>query len=410
MRCCIHRGCHEIGGNCVEVETDGRQIVLDIGLPLKNDSPVDVPDVRGLRTADASLGGVFITHPHPDHYGLLEQVSQRVPVFMGAAASRIVQAGAFFTPLPSLGAFKPQGLSHGEAVSAGPFQVTPFQIDHSAYDSYCLLVEADGKRLFYSGDLRAHGRRADLFEQLVTVPPTNIDVLICEGTQLGRNSDFVFPDEHAVADRMAEVFDGTPGMCLVWCSSQNIDRIVTVADAAQRTGRNLILDMYTAEILRAANDAALPQPGRDGVTVFLPQSQRNRIKRERAFDIPAPYRPHRIFWEDLKDAAPRSVMIFRPSMLNDLKRADCLSSATLVSSIWSGYLQRESQRLAEMKAMGIEHVHTHTSGHATVEELQRFIGAFPGARVVPIHLEDRDGFSALFPNVELQYDRQWWEV
>lgn len=42
MRCRIHRGCHEIGGNCVEIESQGKRIVLDIGLPLKNEKEAGV--------------------------------------------------------------------------------------------------------------------------------------------------------------------------------------------------------------------------------------------------------------------------------------------------------------------------------------------------------------------------------
>ncbi len=32
---CIHRGSHEIGWYCIEIESQGKQIVLDIGLPLE---------------------------------------------------------------------------------------------------------------------------------------------------------------------------------------------------------------------------------------------------------------------------------------------------------------------------------------------------------------------------------------
>lgn len=34
MRVRIHRGAHEIGGNCIEVEEDGDRMVLDLGRPL----------------------------------------------------------------------------------------------------------------------------------------------------------------------------------------------------------------------------------------------------------------------------------------------------------------------------------------------------------------------------------------
>ena len=52
MRCRIHRGCHEIGGNCVEVEVQGKRIVLDIGLPLKDDKNVAAPDISLCRSAE----------------------------------------------------------------------------------------------------------------------------------------------------------------------------------------------------------------------------------------------------------------------------------------------------------------------------------------------------------------------
>ena len=263
MRCRIHRGCHEIGGNCIEIESHGKRIVLDIGLPLKDESFATVPDISGLTSHDDSLLGIFISHPHPDHYGLLEQITEHVPVYMGDVARKIIEVSAFFTPLPSLGQVQPRIYTDRQPIQIGPFTITPISIDHSAHDSYCLLIETEGKRLIYSGDIRAHGRKADLFHRLVSNPPENIDVLICEGTQIGRVPDFAYPDEHSVAARMAELFKNTEGMCLVWCSGQNIDRIASVFEATKQSGRQLILDMYTAEIMRATGDANLPKPGQN---------------------------------------------------------------------------------------------------------------------------------------------------
>jgi len=34
VRICIHRGTMEIGGTCVEIESQAKRIVLDVGLPL----------------------------------------------------------------------------------------------------------------------------------------------------------------------------------------------------------------------------------------------------------------------------------------------------------------------------------------------------------------------------------------
>ena len=147
VRCRIHRGCHEIGGNCVEIEAEEKRIILDIGLPLIDDAVVDLPNVSGLTSSDDTLIGVIISHPHPDHYGLLEKVAEKVPVYMGEAARRIIEVSSFFTPLPTLGDFEPQPYRDRERIELGRFKVTPFLIDHSAFDSHCFLIEVGGNHI-----------------------------------------------------------------------------------------------------------------------------------------------------------------------------------------------------------------------------------------------------------------------
>ncbi len=36
MKLTIHRGSHEVGGICVEIEADNTRILLDFGMPLKD--------------------------------------------------------------------------------------------------------------------------------------------------------------------------------------------------------------------------------------------------------------------------------------------------------------------------------------------------------------------------------------
>ena len=39
MRVCIHRGTKEIGGTCIEIESGGKRLVVDVGLPLDVPNP-----------------------------------------------------------------------------------------------------------------------------------------------------------------------------------------------------------------------------------------------------------------------------------------------------------------------------------------------------------------------------------
>jgi ribonuclease J len=72
MRTCIHRGTKEIGGTSVEIESQGKRLVLDVGLPLDASDPDRFPlhPIRGIVAPDESPLGVVISHPHQDHYGL----------------------------------------------------------------------------------------------------------------------------------------------------------------------------------------------------------------------------------------------------------------------------------------------------------------------------------------------------
>ena len=44
MQLTVHRGAHEIGGNCVEISYEESRIILDIGLPLNfnNDDDINI--------------------------------------------------------------------------------------------------------------------------------------------------------------------------------------------------------------------------------------------------------------------------------------------------------------------------------------------------------------------------------
>src|SRR4051794_7359507 len=193
----VHRGTQQIGGSCIELEADGARILLDVGLPLDADGVSEelLPDVSGLQTDDPTLRAIVISHGHGDHWGLLPLCKPKVPLAMGAATARIMSAAAPFVP----NSFVPEvtfELTDRKALQIGPFAITPYLVDHSAYDAYALLIEAGDKRLFYSGDIRSHGRKGALFERLINNPPGEVDTMLMEGSSLGRlDEETQFPTE-----------------------------------------------------------------------------------------------------------------------------------------------------------------------------------------------------------------------
>lgn len=414
MRVRIHRGTCEIGGTCVELAHDGARLLLDLGLPLDataNDATCH-PPVEGL-DGGGDLLALILSHGHRDHVGLSHLTGPNLPVALGAATLRILQAAAAFVPdtwvPPNTVTF-----GNGQSLTFGPFTVTPILVDHSAFDAYALLVEAGGQRLLYSGDLRAHGRKSALFESLVRSPPRDIDALLMEGSSLGRlDAERRFPTEDEIENRFVARFREMTGLALVAASAQNIDRVVSLYRACKLTDRTLILDLYAAEILAATGHPSIPQSDWSNVAVFVPHHQRVRIKRDGRFDLLARHGRQRIYGEHLAALAPRAALLFRHSLLPDLDRAGCLAGAEAIWSQWDGYLrQPRGQALAaDLAARDIPLTHAHTSGHASVPDLKRLVAAIAPRRLVPIHTFEPQRFPALFgTSVDIKEDGQWWET
>jgi ribonuclease J len=334
---------------------------------------------------------------------------------MGEATESIIRAAADFVP-DAVKLNAARYLDHGKPIQLGPFTVLPRLVDHSGFDAYAMEVEADGKRLFYSGDLRAHGRKGSLFEALLHNPPPNIDTMLMEGSSLGRlTDDQTFPSEAALEETFVERFKATTGMALVACSAQNIDRVVTVYRAAKRTGRTLIVDAYAAEVLKATGQDSIPKPvpGWSNLAVFIPHSQRIQLVRKNIAPLVDSYRGFRLWPEQLAEHAPSSVMLFRGWMMRDLDQAKALTGASVFWSQWDGYLGVGSAGAAlkaDCESRGIPFDVIHTSGHASPGDLKRLAAAIAPKRLIPIHTFERDKFPSLFENVSLHDDGEWIEV
>jgi len=415
MRVCIHRGSKQIGGSCVEIESRGQRLLVDLGLPLDADENTSqyLPEVSGLDGNDPTLLGVLISHPHIDHFGLLEHISPKVPVGMGAAARRILIAAVPFLPTKLSVPKNGWDYRSGQSFNIGDFRITPFLVDHSAYDAYALMIENGGKSIFYSGDFRAHGRKAALFEDIIENPLTNIDSLLLEGTSLGRqNNDLQSPNEKEIEARLIDVFSTTEGLAMVHTSAQNIDRIVSIFRASKRTGRKLVIDLYTAAILEATANKNIPQSSWPEVALFVPQSQRVQIKKNAWFDLLKRHASNRIYIDDIQKAPRKSTLLFRPLHRSDLERGECLEGATYIYSLWEGYWERGSCKVVEswLERHAIPKQSIHTSGHASPIDLKKFVAAVNPRKVIPIHSFRPELYPDLFPNVEIHDDGEWWEV
>lgn len=261
--------------------------------------------------------------------------------------------------------------------------------------------------------MRIHGRKAVLVERLIENPPRDVDVLLLEGSSLGRlDDDQQFPTESDIETQLVQAFSATEGLALVHTSAQNIDRVVSIMRACKRTGRKLIIDLYTAAILEATGNPNIPQSNWPDVALFIPQAQRIQIKENAWFDLLKHHATNRIFIENLQETPNKSVLLFRPLHCRDLERGNCLKGGAYIYSQWEGYWEQDSyHKLKEwLERNAIPKISIHTSGHPSPKDLKRIVEAINPKIVVPIHIFLPERYGDLFPNVQAHADGEWWEV
>jgi ribonuclease J len=394
----VHRATHEIGGNCIEIATgDGHRIVLDVGRPL--DAPRGATGLLPKSLDIASpLDAILISHPHQDHYGLLEDVPNVWPVYSGEATRRLIAISTGMFGKPVANAFTPW--ESGVPFQVGPFAVTPLLTDHSAFDAHMLLIEVHGKRIFYSGDFRTHGRKSALPERLMAAPPPDLDVLLMEGTNLGSDKRCITEDE--LESEFVDLFRSTAGRIFVAWSAQNVDRTVTLYRACLKTGRTLVVDLYTAEVMEALADfGRLPQPGWNNVKVVVTKAFTRMYRKTGREDFVERMVKHGIAARKLAETPEKWVIMTRPSLIRDYAPSGVIPNEhdAWCWSMWRGYLKNDDGIGVRkwFEDGGSRAAHIHTSGHASPADLRSFARAMNARQFVPIHGLAWDGDTTRFP-------------
>jgi len=413
MKIVLHKGSHEIGGTCIQLTARKTSILLDAGLPLSAESqPTDLSHL--------SVDALLVSHPHQDHFGLMATLPPGTPVYIGKLARSLIAATQVFLGKDRY-ALDFHDFKAWQPFTIGDFTITPYLVDHSAADAYGFLIEAEGKRLFYSGDLRSHGRKGILFENLVKRPIRDIDLLFLEGTMLHRTND-QFPDETAVENTIFQTIRQQKNISFLLASSQNIDRIVSAYRACKRAGKLLVIDIYTAWVLEQLRQITQNTPAMDWteIRVFASHSQDERLKANPEYfgDFRKRLYLHRVKREELH-ATPESFLYFGKMssfhLIDEFKND--AAPVSVVYSQWLGYLDGthadyfgSDQIAAYQSDPAVNFVYAHTSGHAPVADLQKLTAALKPKMLVPIHSEHGEDFPQLFANVVTHNDGEVFDL
>lgn len=377
MKIKIHRGTHQIGGSAIEISTVSTRIILDFGNELSLDEkykPINL-DIDGITKAVSDCDGIVISHYHMDHLGQLTAALPEIPLYMGMLSKEVAMISAEYQDkdlyLRLLGANIFRG---GEAFTIGDIRIRPLVIDHSAVDSYMFVIEAEGKRVLYTGDFRMHGLRSHIVEKLVKTYIGEVDVLITEGTSLSRDADNYISEAAVLDDISSYIQDGK--YVFIMCSSTNIDRIMGIWQNMP-TDKVLICDAYQKRILDTVIN-----------NVYYKSSLYRRQDRPLVLDIgkyPKYYMDNGFV--SLARATENYISHIQEFPKDDVR---------IIYSMWTGYIE-ENLALKTLLETYPTYI-CHASGHVSKDDLNKFIELVNPDAVIPVHTDNPERLEKLVPH------------
>jgi len=431
MNITIYRGTHEIGGTLIQLQASHSRLLLDAGYPLLlNGNPIDdsiaklpikelqdigvVPKIEGLYEWDVpAFDAVIISHAHIDHYGLLKYIHPDIPVYMSAGTKCLIDISKVFKIIDN---FDCNGkvFKMYEAFQIGEFTIKPYLMDHSAFDAAAFEISGESSTVIYSGDFRGHGRKSICLETFINHAKKEADLLLIEGTMLGRQDEKILTEQELEAVLIDEIGDSEQAV-LFQTSSQNIDRIVSFYRAASRLKRTFIIDVYTANVLfelrQLGNNLPYPSDSYENIKVYYPFRLTQKIFNEIGEHYAKRFSAFHISKEKLMENQSNIIMMVRPSMMRDIEKCG-MSKGLFIYSMWQGYRGSEYQKRFEeyLKQAGFELKSIHTSGHAAVSDIEKVIAGLVPKKLVPIHTMLPDSFKGISELTKVMKDGISFEV
>jgi ribonuclease J len=438
----------------------------------------DLPMYRNLD----HMGGILLSHAHLDHSGYISFLKDSIPIYATAVTAFITKAiqdsgksdfdqqVCYFTPtvqespegwqqiaylgsrtikqrqfciadtdLESLNSEAMQFWTQGfwertarqkdlissplVAHSGCDFNLRCFPVDHSIPGACAWGIETSSGWVVYSGDLRLHGKRAELtrkfMEEAACLHPK---VLILEGTNVLRQANVA---EQEVYENGLKAIAGSGSLIIADFSPRDVDRLLTFLQVAKDTGRKLAIlprDAYLLKTMRLL-ETEIPDIAGDDNLVIYQKTIANRYPPLWLRNICREYNDKIVLAKDVNSAQEQFIVCFSFFDLNELPSIQPKPGSIYVYSSSEPHDEEQEidfrrlhnwLELFRMREFGLpveddgkwqipdDEKGLHASGHACGPDLLQIAQEINPEILIPVHSEYPDFYAKHLKNSDIK--------
>ena len=478
----FYGGVHEIGGNKFLVEDKGTKIFLDFGMQMGKVNQYFteflnpricngmgdlfafelLPKLKGLYrkdyakhmgfggSEDNEIDAVILTHAHVDHAAYIHYLRPSIPIYCSEATRLIMQAfqdtGSFeeyvtfkenfmvkLNQIGDLSKIKGKDMSYPRKIrvfqNTGKFkidsiEVEAFPVDHSLPGVCGFIIHTSMGSIGYTGDIRFHGRRRSDTEKFVEgCGNSDMKVLLCEGTRVYEN---LSKSELDVEAEVIKIVNSTENLVVCSYPTRDLDRLLSFYNAAKQSGRDLVIDLKQAYILKLFQSSdnwrtIYPKPDDNRIKIYIPKKGWGLIDKDRDYwgkkllledydnwvDEFLDYN-NRVDYRDVSSHQKEMIFYcsdFQLQELIDIKPGKNSSYIRSSTEPFDDEMVLDQRRVKRwLFHFGLldkdsEWNHIHISGHGSGDQIRSIIEGSKCRTLIPIHTEHEEYHKKWHSNV-----------
>ncbi len=325
--------------------------------------------------------GLILTHSHEDHYGAVLDLWPAFdrPVYCTPFTAAMLNAKRAADNIVDDVSIRI--METGKPFVLGPFTIEAINVAHSIPESCALAITTSAGRVVHTGDWKLDPRP-------IAAPPTDEKrfreigaegiplALVCDSTNALKDGES--PSEDEVASTLAALIADAPHRVAVTTFASNVGRVISVARAAQKAGRQVVM---SGRAMHRISTIARELGMMEGITPFLDQDMYKTLPRDKVVVLCTGSQG------EARAAIARIARQEHPAI--DLNAGD-----RVIFSSWA--IPGNEREVIDIQNMlidrGVEVVTqrdglVHTTGHPRREELKRLYDWLKPQTLIPVHGE-----------------------